>query len=126
LFNNFFVKPVLLTLLSYAILYFFIHFNFIQIFWGRELLPLFFFSIALTVKTIAFISSLKPQAKEQVLYSLVTIVLKFLLHLVIIIIYFIPKKELSISFLVCFLTFFLLFTVFDLFELFKKNREISL
>jgi hypothetical protein len=89
------------------------------------ILPLSFY-MANAVCLFVFFAGQEKENKSQAFYTLISISLKFLIELIIALVWFLIAKKTSISFILLFFVLYLSFTLFFMLMLLKTLRNKSL
>jgi hypothetical protein len=89
------------------------------------ILSLMFF-ISSAVALVIFFQGMKKEAKEQVMYSLLAIGSKFLIELLMVLLWFVIAKKTSITYIILFFVLYLSFSMFSVITILKTLKKKSL
>jgi hypothetical protein len=84
------------------------------------------FYLASIIPLTVFLTGQRKETKSQPYYTLAGITLKFLLELIIALIWFLIAKKTSISFILLFFVLYLTFTIFSIFVILNTLKNKSL
>jgi len=84
------------------------------------------FYVAVSITLIIFLKGQKKEARNQALYTLLSISIKFLLELIIALIWFLIAKKTSLSFIILFFVLYLTFSMFSIWVILNTLKNKSL
>jgi hypothetical protein len=86
----------------------------------------FSFYITVMISLFIFLRGQKKDSRNQAFYTFVSVSLKFLIELIIALIWFLIAKKTSISFILLFFVLYLTFTLFSIFVILNtlKNKTL--
>jgi hypothetical protein len=120
------VLLLLLNILLMSLGYFLINITKISLLYIDVIILSSLFSVIALTTIIIFLTGQSKEPDSQTLHSLVSITLKFLLELVLALVWFIVAKKISLLSVVLFFVLYLTFTLFSIWVILKTLRNKSL